>query len=111
MRKKLLDRLTGLYRGILLSMTGGRQLLSEGITSKLGELKTDLQFSQDQVSHDRFGLSQDVLMSLHSFAKSVSTTLTHDPIRNRLAIFFWSNCAHKMITPPPAMVVPRPRTA
>jgi hypothetical protein len=67
-----------------LSTTRGSGLAKEGITSKLGELETDLQFNQDQVGHDRFGLIQGLLMLLDSFPKPVSGSATHESIRTRL---------------------------
>ena len=45
----------GSHRHILLPTTSGIGFGKEGITSKVGELETDSQFSKNQVSHDRFG--------------------------------------------------------
>ena len=102
-RKKLLDRLICSDSAILLSTGRGIGFGKEGITGKFGELETDLQFSKNQVCHDRFGFGQSLTMALDSFPKPVSGSVTHESIKTRPSPLSWFNSAHKMITP---MVAP-----
>ena len=82
-RKELLDSLICPESAILLSTGRGIGFGKKGITSQLGELKTDLQFSKYQLSHDRSSFGQSLAVVRGSFPKPVSDSVLHESVRVR----------------------------